>query len=264
MESRAETVEQILRMEKPAYAAELFAGWEETLIWSCLQGVMGNVYGDDPKYPISAAAILGDFCFLAGEPNQVFVSFKPESSRQKFIIMIPQNEGWGKMIEKQWGERAKKVTRYAVKKDLDAFNKELLQKMIFNLPDGYEIKSINKTLFQQCQAMEWSRDQVGQYKDFEEYEKSGLGFVITKDGEIVSGASSYSFYKEGIEIQIDTRKDHRRRGLARVCGATLILECLNRGLYPSWDAQNLESLALAEQLGYQLDHAYPAYEIWGY
>ena len=35
------------------------------------------------------------------------------------------------------------------------------------------------------------------------------------------------------------------------CGAALILECLERGLYPSWDAHDTVSLALAEQLGYQ-------------
>ena len=28
----------------PEQAALLFAGWEETLLWSCLQGVMGKVY----------------------------------------------------------------------------------------------------------------------------------------------------------------------------------------------------------------------------
>jgi len=36
----------------------LFAGWESTLIWSCLQGVMGNIYiyVDSIDHPGSAAA----------------------------------------------------------------------------------------------------------------------------------------------------------------------------------------------------------------
>ena len=29
-------------------ASPLFAGWEETLIWSCLDGLMGCIYGDHP------------------------------------------------------------------------------------------------------------------------------------------------------------------------------------------------------------------------
>ncbi len=80
----------------------------------------------------------------------------------------------------------------------------------------------------------------------------------------MSGASSYSSYQGGIEIEIDTREDCRRKGLASVCGARLVLECLNRGMYPSWDAQNLWSVGLAEKLGYHFSHEYDAYEIRGY
>ena len=78
----------------------------------------------------------------------------------------------------------------------------------------------------------------------------------------MSGASSYTVYQEGIEIEIGTRQDYRRKGLASVCGARLILECMERGLYPSWDAQNLWSVKLAEKLGYHFDRAYPAYEVF--
>ena len=56
----------------------------------------------------------------------------------------------------------------------------------------------------------------------------------------------------------------KRKGLAYVCGSKLILECLERGLYPSWDAQNKWSVALAEKLGYHFSHEYTAYEVSGY
>ena len=39
------------------------------------------------------------------------------------------------------------------------------------------------------------------------------------------------------------------RGLATACGAQLILTALDRGLYPSWDAYDRRSVALAEKLG---------------
>ena len=85
--------------------------------------------------------------------------------------------------------------------------------------------------------------------------------MIKKDGDFVSGASSYSAYKGGIEIQVDTRAGFRRQGLAFYACARLILECLERGLFPSWDAHNLTSLMLARKLGYQFSHSYIAYEI---
>jgi predicted GNAT family acetyltransferase len=96
------------------------------------------------------------------------------------------------------------------------------------------------------------------------YKRYGLGVAILKDGEPVSGASSYTSYIGGIEIQIDTKQEYRRRGLAYISGAKLILECLKRGLYPSWDAHNIWSVALAKKLGYRLDREYIAYVISGY
>lgn len=78
-------------------------------------------------------------------------------------------------------------------------------------------------------------------------------------GELVAGASSYAVYRDGIEIEIDTRPDQRGKGLATACGARLILDCLDRGLYPSWDAHDKRSAHLAQKLGYRLAGAYRAY-----
>ena len=120
---------------------------------------------------------------------------------------------------------------------------------------------MDEQLFWYCKGVDWCRDWVAQYDDYAAYRNWGLGVVVLKDGEVVSGASSYSGYRGGIEIQIDTREDYQRQGLACACGAKLILECQRRGLYPSWDAQNPASVALAEKLGYRLDHEYMAFEV---
>lgn len=45
----------------------LFAGWQEALIWSCLQGCMGSAAADDPVQPQSARITVGDFCFFCGQ-----------------------------------------------------------------------------------------------------------------------------------------------------------------------------------------------------
>ena len=68
-------------------------------------------------------------------------------------------------------------------------------------------------------------------------------------------------YDGGIEIQVGTKPEFRRQGLALACSAQLILACLSRGLYPSWDAQNKASVILAERLGYHFDFEYVAYEV---
>lgn len=254
----------IHKLNQPENTAPLFKNWQETLIWSCLQGVMGNIYADNGDCPTSAMAMLGDFAFLAGEPNRELALYKPECCQQNFIILVPQNEAWAQMIEACYEEKAKKVTRYAIKKEPDVFDKQKLQKASSALPNGYTIKMMDEGIFLRCKELPWSGDLVSQYADYETYHRLGLGAVVLKDGEPVAGASAYARYNGGIEIEIDTREDERRKGLAYACGAKLILECLERGLYPSWDAQNKWSVALAEKLGYHFDHEYVAYEVGGY
>lgn len=241
---------------------DIFGNWDETIIWSCLQGVMGEIYTNTAED--AAMAILGDFAFYAGNPDREFVGFKPESCRQDFIIMVPQNEKWAALIEECYGDQAKKVTRYATQKKQGCFDVRRLEQAVLELPKGYELRRIEEAEYDLCQRSGWAFDLVSQFKDYDSYKKSGLGVVVRKDGELAAGASSYSRYQQGIEIEVDTREDHRRKGLAYACAAKLILECLERGLYPSWDAQNKWSLALAEKLGYRFSHEYTAYEITGY
>ena len=77
--------------------------------------------------------------------------------------------------------------------------------------------------------------------------------------EIVSAASSYARSRDAIDIEIDTVKAERRRGLASAAAAGLILQCLDEGLYPAWDAANKMSVRLTEKLGYEFSREYVCY-----
>lgn len=256
----------INKITDPQTVKHLFVRWQETCIWSALQGIMGDIYAEDATQPDSAMVILGDFCFLAGKPNADLVAYKPESYEKNYIIMVPENEEWSVLIEKHYKGGTERNSRFAIHKDKGQFDKEKLEQAASNIPEDYELRMIDNALYDACLAEEWSRDFVSNYKDYAMFEKLGLGvLMIKKDtGEIVAGASSYSTYKSGIEIEIVTREDHRRCGLAYRCAAKLILECLKRGLYPSWDARTKISVALAEKLGYVYSHEYVAYEINDY
>jgi GNAT superfamily N-acetyltransferase len=254
----------MFRLEDTKKVESLFYNWQETLIWSCLQNIMGNIYVDHLEKPLSAMAMNGDFCFFAGLPNKDLVLYKPKACTKDFIIMVPENEKWEDLIVSAYGDKAKKVTRYAIKKEPNIFDTEKLKKVVCSLSPEYTLKMIDEELFNLCRCSDWSMDLVSQYKDYQMYQKLGIGVVVLKDGRLISGASAYSTYQDGIEIEIDTKQEYRRKGLAYICGAKLILECLERGLYPSWDAQNKWSVALAEKIGYHFDYEYVAYEIYGY
>lgn len=236
-------------------AAPLFEGWQETMIRSCLEGVMGDVYADDRME--SAVALIGDFAFCAGRPSEAAAELL---AGRNFVIAVPQSPPWEKLIDERCAG-SRRVTRYAFKKDGDVFDREKLR--LAAVPDGYGLHMIDRGIFSTCRETPWCRDLVRLFESYGQYRELGLGVVAMKDGLVVSGASSYSAYRGGIEIQVDTNTAHRRRGLAYACCARLILECLGRGLYPSWDAQNRQSAALAEKLGYHFSHEYAAYEIGG-
>ena len=231
----------------------LFASWEETLIWSALQGVMGEIAADDPENPRSARILIGDFVFFAGEPNEGLISSMLED--RDFLLATPQNEAWAVQIQKIFPD-SRRMTRYAIKKEPDVFDREKLQEFAGHVPAGYIVIPINEELFHRVQKKEWSRDFCSQFADYAQYRQYGGGFIALYEGEVVAGASSYTAYRDGIEIEIDTREDHRRKGLALCCAANLILSCLDKGKYPSWDAATPISVALAEKLGYHFDREY--------
>lgn len=233
---------------------DLFEGWKESCIWSCLEGMMGDIYMTEDK--TCAKAIMGDFTYFAGTPCREIIEHKTH-----YCILVPQNEAWCEMIESVLGDKVYRDVRYAIKKEHGIFDREHLEKAAASLPSGYEFKMIDKEYYHKCLENDWCADFVKQYKSSEFYEKSGLGVLAIKDGEIAAGASSYSSYSGGIEIEIVTHKEHRRRGLAYACGAKLILCCLDRGLYPCWDARTMISVSLAKKLGYHFDHEYPVYII---
>lgn len=238
----------------------LFAGWEESMIWSALQGVMGEIAADDPENPKSARILLGDFAFFAGEPDRGLA--RSAMDGREFLLAVPKNEGWAACVEAAFPQ-ARRIARYAIKKEPDCFDRERLREFARGVPAGYAVVPIDRALFSQVKREEWSRDFCANFNSWEQYARYGGGFVALYQGEAVAGASSYTAYRDGIEIEVDTREDHRRKGLALCCAAQLILSCLEKGKYPSWDAANRASVALAEKLGYHFDREYPALEVSG-
>lgn len=261
----------------------LWDGWNETLLWSCLDGSMGHLYADSLSEPTCSMALLGDFCFFAGDASskaaQELVNYKPAGLDQWFVIMVGQTPAWNELIahRKQGApgtagtppEAPQPVTRYAIKKEGDIFDRTHLRNLIAKLPAGFSIHPLDESIFTAARQEEWQRDWCSQFATWADFSRQGIGFVIRHDetGEIVSGCSSYSVFTShggGVEIEIDTKDAWRGRGLAKSIGAHMVLACLERGLYPSWDAANLTSVHMAELFGYHFDHEYQAFWIRGW
>lgn len=233
--------------------APLFAGWEETMVWSYLQGCMGYAIVDQEEAPKAAQIVVGDFCFFTGEPQDQLI-------RQAGApILVPKDGAWAQRMEEVLGKSVEKALRYAICKEPGRFDRKTLHQFAQALEQPFSLRLFDRDLYDQAMAEPWSRDFCGLFQDFADFQRRGLGVGVVQEGRLVAGASSYSVYRGGIEIQIETREGYRRQGLATACGAELILLCLEKGLYPSWDAHDLRSVALAEKLGYRRREPYVVY-----
>lgn len=214
-----------------------------------------KIYVDDIDNPTSAMADLSGDLWFVGKPCKEMVMNKPKG----WVEMYGQTEEWEKLILECWPE-ADKYIRNGIDRN-PTFDKDNLKRIVSTLPKGYKLKKINSRIYNLCLKDDDLEDLVEGFNSKKDFFKYGCGYVITKKGKVVAGASSCTRYKNGIEIEIDTKKEERRKGLASVCGAALILYCLEHNLTPLWDAANKISVHLAEKLGYKFSHEYNAYVI---
>lgn len=203
---------------------------------------------------------VGDFLFLAGNAADPRWEERllPFVQSGHFYIIVSQTELLHRRVGEILGHRAVPETRYALSLP-EAFDREHLKRLSQALPANTELRLFDEDCYHQALAQEWSRDACSQFASWADYHAHGLGVAALQDGVLIGSASSYTACSKGIEIQVDVRPDHQRRGIAAACSARLILECLDRGLIPEWDAASEASLHLAQKLGYRFAGSYPVW-----
>ncbi len=80
------------------------------------------------------------------------------------------------------GQKAKRVIRYALKKEPGVFDLEKLQAAVDALPSEYTLKMIDRELYFRTREIEWCCDWTAQYSTYEEFKANALGAVVLKTG----------------------------------------------------------------------------------
>ena len=235
---------------------KLFNGWPYPYVTELLDRKL-SIFATTKDNIKSAVMYLGSDAFFAGEPNKELILKKQKT----WLSLFPQNKKWEKLMKECYPE-AFHYTRYAIKLDAN-FDKVKLQEMIDALPTGYELKKIDSEVYDLCSKVEDEdlEELIDWFDNKKHFLEFALGYAVIKDGKVVGGASTATRFQKGIEIEVDVLKEERRKGLASAACAKLILDCLDRGWKPTWDAANLKSVGLAQKLGFTFDHKYTCFNI---
>lgn len=238
----------------------LFKKMDSTIVLSYLQGHMGDAWVDNLENPTVAQIAVGIFVFYAGNPDAVEAE-ELLHNLPDFTLAIVDSDEWKIRIEKVHKGSYEKFQRFRFKKDPQDLDRKYILNLLSALPEEYEIKKIDKEIANAASFHELSEDFISQFDSIDDFMDRGIGYAILHKGQVVSAATSFSIYDDGIEIEIASHPNHRRKGLAAIVASALILDCLDRGKYPSWDAANTESVELAKKLGYTFKESYDTYFI---
>src|SRR6056297_2429295 len=216
----------------------------------------GGITGCGYVNGTSAAVVVSDSVELFGDFDaDIYAELKKSG---ELHLMDPPPD-WLQAIEQDSTFTASAYTRTA----FEAMSPEKAQELgeTSEPLDQFEVVPIDSEITAQLLSEEWSADLVLNTMTPPNNMLGGFGFVAKIGGIIAGGVGCYTMYMNGIEVEIDTHRDYRRRGIATRLAGRMILECGRRGLECHWDAMNRESAALATKLGFSPAGTYPAIQL---
>ena len=227
---------------------------------SILEGHHGEVWVDRLKDPNVVILTLPKvkLYLLGGDANHP-ASRQFLRSQKGMAGFFPVSEDWTGLLTDVFGGRLWEMERYAyLSNQLDL---DHLESLADKIPAGFHPEPIDLLLAEQLKAerSEFTEDHLVNFESPQDFVDHGFGWCLLEADQIVSVATTFLVCSQGIEIQINTREEYQRMGLATVVAARLMLDSLARGLIPNWDAANQKSGRLAEKLGCVPQGSYSMY-----
>ena len=215
--------------------------------YSVLDGKLGEAYVNDLENPSLAFLLVSTYCFINGNVENEKLKEVMDKYNLTEYTVIPGNN-LKKQFYEIYGKDIYKRNRYSIKKN-PKFDFSKLIENINKLSNEFVLEEIDSF----CENKIKKENLLSITKN---YEEDGLGVVCMNNSEIIGICSSNIVYKDGIEVNIEVKEKFQRRGIALAMASKLILMCLERNKKISWDAYDLNSVALAEKLGFELDSPY--------
>ena len=226
---------------------------------SVAEGVQeGDIYADsadDPTYALFWH--VSGFAYLTGKPEKeeleaIYALMKNADGKnpRRFVLEL-KDEGTASFFRQKADVEMHERYRFRLK---DVYAECSLDS---SAPAGYELKEVDQKLLEQISgrivpSLFWSSGK--------EFLEKGKGYCFVKDGEVAAVAFSAAVSSKQVDIGIETKEVHRRKGLAAVAAQQMVSYVRSIGKEPVWDCDqtNTGSKATAEKVGFEVmaEHAY--------
>ena len=210
------------------------------LLNACKAGQFGSVFSYSEGCVCKAL-----FTYLCGKPDERFFAEHQELFYGNWLVCMSTE--WESFIKSQH-------IQVAFRRELMAPLCTESQKQLKPLAEGYSIISFTQEIFEAHPF-----DHGKNYKDYQDFSKTGVGAAVLYTGKVVAAASSFLTYDSHVELDISTIPEHQKRGLADHCTAEVMRQCCKKKLTMHWDAQNPISANLAKSHGYKTLTEYAVY-----
>jgi RimJ/RimL family protein N-acetyltransferase len=225
------------------------------VIDAVLEGQFGTAFADAEDEPQLAQLGLRKALRVFGGDSQHPLAREVLQNLPLSFVLL-DSDAWRELLFQIHGERVKKQPRTALSSaglDIDR-----LRPFVQRIPTGFQVQRINVDMAHRMAEELETQATLHVFHSPEDFVERGIGFAALNDRRIVCVATGFIICSRGIEIQVVTHPDFRRRGLATATCAALISYCLEHNLEPEWDAENLASVRLAKKLGYVAAEPYEA------
>jgi RimJ/RimL family protein N-acetyltransferase len=216
----------------------------------------GDIYTDDlEKHQYALFWHESGFAYLSGHLrpeglDAVYALMKNESGNnpRRFVLELNDEQVARYFREK---EDIEEHPRYG-------FRLKKLQP-VEEIPVGYELREVDEDLFSRIEGRVVPSNFWNSSKEFI---TKGRGYCLIKNGEVAAVAFSAAVSSRQIDIGIETREAHRRKGLAVIVAKKMAEYVLSIGKEPVWDcdAANTGSRATAERVGFEVVSQYAYYK----